>query len=299
MKRFVSRKIIKVERYKIIGACLFGFVVILLGINYFTNMFVKKISIDKVQDFFTVSILGESLKDKDDLWYRNIWGLDLKKEEYVFNNNINLSNLMDSPIVYIYNTFQTDKYKNNYYNSYNINPVITQASLILQEFLKKEGISSLVEDSSVAKVLNDNAIPYTNSYKGSRILMEQAKNNNNSLKYFFDIQLSDYERSITTVDNDGVSYAKVLFVVGTDNFNYLENQVFANKLNEILERENKLLTRGVSLRGGSGYQGVYNQDYNSKVLLIQVGGKENTIDEVNRTMRVLAKTIKEYIKEDI
>lgn len=299
MKRFVSRKIIKVERYKIIGACLFGFVAILLGINYFTNMFVKKISIDKVQDFFTVSILGESLKDKDDLWYRNIWGLDLKKEEYVFNNNINLSNLMDSPIVYIYNTFQTDKYKNNYYNSYNINPVITQASLILQEFLKKEGISSLVEDSSVAKVLNDNAIPYTNSYKGSRILMEQAKNNNNSLKYFFDIQLSDYERSITTVDNDGVSYAKVLFVVGTDNFNYLENQVFANKLNEILERENKLLTRGVSLRGGSGYQGVYNQDYNSKVLLIQVGGKENTIDEVNRTMRVLAKTIKEYIKEDI
>lgn len=298
MKRFVSRKVIKIERYKLLWVCLVGFLVLLFSINFLTNIVVKKIASEKIQNFFTVNILGEALRGSNNLWYKSIWGLDLKKEEPVFNNT-NLNSLIDNPIVYIYNTFQTDKYKNNYYNSYNINPVITQASLILQELLKKEGINSLVEESSVAKVLSDNEIPYTNSYKGSRILMEKAKSNNNSLKYFLDMQLSDYEKSVTTVDIDGVSYAKILFVVGTDNFNYGENQVFANKLNEILERENKLLTRGVSLRGGSGYQGVYNQDYSSRVLLIQVGGKENTIDEVNRTLMVLAKVIKEYVREDI
>lgn len=298
MKRFVSRKVIKIERYKLLWVCLVGFLVLLFSINFLTNIVVKKIASEKIQNFFTVNILGEALRGSDNLWYKSIWGWDLKEEEPVFSNT-NLNSLIDNPIVYIYNTFQTDKYKNNYYNSYNINPVITQASLILQELLKKEGISSLVEESSVAKVLSDNEIPYTNSYKGSRILMEKAKSNNNSLKYFLDMQLSDYEKSVTTVDIDGVSYAKILFVVGTDNFNYGENQVFANKLNEILERENKLLTRGVSLRGGSGYQGVYNQDYSSRVLLIQVGGKENTIDEVNRTLMVLAKVIKEYVREDI
>lgn len=298
MKRFVSRKVIKIERYKLLWVCLVGFLVLLFSINFLTNIVVKKIASEKIQNFFTVNTFGEALRGSDNLWYKSIWGWDLKKEEPVFNNT-NLNSLIDNPIVYIYNTFQTDKYKNNYYNSYNINPVITQASLILQELLKKEGINSLVEESSVAKVLSDNEIPYTNSYKGSRILMEKAKSNNNSLKYFLDMQLSDYEKSVTTVDIDGVSYAKILFVVGTDNFNYGENQVFANKLNEILERENKLLTRGVSLRGGSGYQGVYNQDYSSRVLLIQVGGKENTIDEVNRTLMVLAKVIKEYVREDI
>lgn len=34
--------------------------------------------------------------------------------------------------VYLYNTFQTDQYKNTYFSSYSINSYVTQASLILK-----------------------------------------------------------------------------------------------------------------------------------------------------------------------
>ena len=44
-----------------------------------------------------------------------------------------------------------------------------------------------------------------------------------------------------------------------------------------------------------GYQGIYNQDFSDKVMLIQVGGKENTIDEVNRTLEILAEVLSEYM----
>ena len=115
---------------------------------------------------------------------------------------------------------------------------------------------------------------------------------------FFDLQVSDYEREATTVEIDGENYAKILFVVGTDNGTYLENQEFATELNGILESINPALSRGVSLRGGVGYQGIYNQDFSSKVLLIQVGGINNTIDEVNRSMKILAEVIATYKEEN-
>ena len=37
------------------------------------------------------------------------------------------------------------QYKNNYVNLYNVTPVATQASLILQEYLENNGIFSIVE----------------------------------------------------------------------------------------------------------------------------------------------------------
>ena len=132
---------------------------------------------------------------------------------------------------------------------------------------------------------------------------ERAKSTAGSKNYpdlemFFDLQVSDYEREATTVEIDGENYAKILFVVGTDNGTYLENQEFATELNGILESINPALSRGVSLRGGVGYQGIYNQDFSSKVLLIQVGGINNTIDEVNRSMKILAEVIATYKEEN-
>lgn len=250
-----------------------------------------------MQHVLVSNSVGNNSYDFESLFYNNTFGLKFSSSVQV-SNNANLQEVIDdNPLIYIYNTFQTDKYKSNYYNSYNINSVITQADLILQEYLKLEGINAMVELESVAKVLKDNNIMYANSYKGSRILLENAKKDNSTLKYFLDIQMSDYERSVTTISIDDISYAKILFVVGTDNINYETNQRLANLLNEILLKENKEISRGVSLRGGSGYQGVYNQDFDVNALLIQVGGKENSIDEVNRTMRILAKVLKKYMEE--
>ncbi len=303
MKKFIARKKIKVPRYKIyyfLLACSVFFVFIL-------NIFVSLVLKSDMGNTFLQLLASNSLGGIINTWdnasyvYQNAFGLDKQKEETVSNNYDSIENVVveeNKDIVYIYNTFQTDKYKSNYFNSYSVSSYVTQASFMLKEYLSSFNIGSIVEEESVVKVLKKQNIMYSNTYAASRILMEEASNNHPDLEMFFDLQVSDYEREATTVEINGENYAKILFVVGTDNGTYLENQEFATELNGILESINPALSRGVSLRGGVGYQGIYNQDFSSKVLLIQVGGINNTIDEVNRSMKILAEVIATYKEEN-
>ena len=48
---------------------------------------------------------------------------------------------------------------------------------------------------------------------------------------------------------------------------------------------------------GAGVDGVYNQDLNSNVILIEIGGNENNIEEVNNTLDIVASVIGEYLNE--
>lgn len=303
MKKFIARKKIKVPRYKIyyfLLACSVFFVFIL-------NIFVSLVLKSDMGNTFLQLLASNSLGGIINTWdnasyvYQNAFGLDKQKEETVSNNYDSIENVVveeNKDIVYIYNTFQTDKYKSNYFNSYSVSSYVTQASFMLKEYLSSFNIGSIVEEESIVKVLKEQNIMYSNTYAASRILMEEASKNYPDLEMFFDLQVSDYEREATTVEINGENYAKILFVVGTDNGTYLENQEFATELNGILESINPALSRGVSLRGGVGYQGVYNQDFSSKVLLIQVGGINNTIDEVNRSMKILAEVIATYKEEN-
>lgn len=303
MKKFIARKKIKVPRYKIyyfLLACSVFFVFIL-------NIFVSLVLKSDMGNTFLQLLASNSLGGIINTWdnasyvYQNVFGLDKQKEETVSNNYDSIENVVveeNKDIVYIYNTFQTDKYRSNYFNSYSVSSYVTQASFMLKEYLSSFNIGSIVEEESVVKVLKEQNIMYSNTYAASRILMEEAGKNHPDLEMFFDLQVSDYEREATTVEIDGENYAKILFVVGTDNGTYLENQEFATELNGILESINPALSRGVSLRGGVGYQGIYNQDFSSKVLLIQVGGINNTIDEVNRSMKILAEVIATYKEEN-
>lgn len=303
MKKFIARKKIKVPRYKIyyfLLACSVFFVFIL-------NIFVSLVLKSDMGNTFLQLLASNSLGGIINTWdnasyvYQNVFGLDKQKEETVSNNYDSIENVVveeNKDIVYIYNTFQTDKYRSNYFNSYSVSSYVTQASFMLKEYLSSFNIGSIVEEESVVKVLKEQNIMYSNTYAASRILMEEASKNHPDLEMFFDLQVSDYEREATTVEIDGENYAKILFVVGTDNGTYLENQEFATELNGILESINPALSRGVSLRGGVGYQGIYNQDFSSKVLLIQVGGINNTIDEVNRSMKILAEVIATYKEEN-
>ena len=63
--------------------------------------------------------------------------------------------------------------------------------------------------------------------------------------------------------------------------------------------EEPTLDRGVLKKSGKGVNGIYNQDFNSNTMLIEVGGQYNNIIEVNNTLKVFAKVLSKYIKEDI
>lgn len=211
---------------------------------------------------------------------------EIKKEVEVDNK----------PLVYIFNTHQTEGYKSNFLESFNINNTVYLASHILGEYLHNLGIGVIVEKNSIVDILNTNGWKYGSSYKASRILLEQAYKENPSLIFFIDLHRdsASYERTVTEIE--GKKYAKVMFVVGKKYESYENNLKLAKKLNEKLKKVDPSLSRGVLEKGGKGSNGIYNQDFNANTILIEVGGQYNYIEEVNNTLKVMADIIYDYLK---
>ena len=44
---------------------------------------------------------------------------------------------------------------------------------------------------------------------------------------------------------------------------------------------------------------IFNHDLSSHAILLEVGGVDNTIEEVNNTLEVIANVLKEYINEEL
>lgn len=206
---------------------------------------------------------------------------------------------IEEPLIYLYNSHQLEGYYSDYLESYNITPTVMFASYILREKLNDLNLKTIVETRSVKEVLNENNWNYAYSYEASKILMQKAKEENPSLNYFIDIHRDSSKKDKTTAQIDGKSYAKILFVIGKDHENYQKNLDFATNINSKIINFNDTLSRGVYVKGGIGVNGIYNQDFNPNTILIEVGGVDNTIEEVTNSLSILSKVIFESIGENI
>lgn len=207
-------------------------------------------------------------------------------------------NTNSKPKVYIFNTHQTEGYNSNFLEAFNINNTVYLASHILGEYLSDLGVATVVEENSIVDVLNTNGWKYGYSYKASRILLENAYKKNPSLDFFIDLHrdAASYDRTVTEID--GKKYAKILFVVGLEHENYEPNLQLAKTLNERIKKIAPTLSRGVLEKKGPGVNGKYNQDFNKNTILIEVGGQYNYIEEVNNTLKIIAKVIYEYLEDE-
>ena len=203
----------------------------------------------------------------------------------------------NTPLVYIFNTHQTEGYKSNLLESFNINNTVYLASHILGEYLNDLGVGVVVEENSIVDVLNANGWKYGRSYKASRVLMEEAYKNNPTLNFFIDLHRDSASYERTFIEIEGVGYAKVLFVVGLEHDGYVANLELAKKLNEKIKIKYPGLSRGVLEKKGAGVNGIYNQDFNKNTILIEVGGQYNYIEEVNNTLKIISQVIYEYLNE--
>lgn len=203
-----------------------------------------------------------------------------------------------NPIIYIYNTHQSEEYTSNNLSPHNIKPTVLVASYMLQENLKKEGITSIVEESNISELLRINNWNYASSYRITKMLLEQAKKDNPSLKYYIDLHRDSISKDKTTITIGDKNYAKVLFLLGLENPNYKENQKVISRLNTIINEKYPGLSKGIYEKGGSGVNGVYNQDFSINCILIEVGGVDNSIDEVSNTIDAISYMLKTYIGEE-
>ena len=256
------------------------------GFSYFHKMMMKLLNIDLASPLTFLN------RDYKGLTSNEV--VKLKKNE----TNKKIETKKENPTIYIYNTHQTEEYKPTSFLEYSVNPNVLMASYILEEQLSNKGNVVLVEEESVSKLRTTLGLNYAGSYKVTRSMMENAKKNNPTLKYYIDLHRDSLTHDKTTLTVDGKSYAKILFIVGLENSNYQENLDFTNKISDLLNQKGKGLSKGIYKKEGPLVNGVYNQDFSNRVILIELGGNENTIDEVYRSLIVLGEVLDEVIKND-
>lgn len=209
----------------------------------------------------------------------------------MLNNHENAS----EPLVYIYNTHDMEAYSSSLVESYNVRYNVKMASYILSDYLSDLNIPSYVEENSTTELVNTMEI-YENNYEASRDLIEKRQKEYPSIKYFIDIHRDAMdEQESTKVEVDGKEYAVLMFVIGEENPNYQENLALAEAINAKLDPR---LTKGIIKKSGEGVNGVYNQDISKNTILVEVGSEENTIEEVDNSLEVLARVLMEVINSN-
>ena len=201
------------------------------------------------------------------------------------------------PLIYLYNSHQTEEYKASTYAEFSVNPTVIMNNYILEDIFNKNGYKTIVEENSIKEILNNNNWNYTYSYKASRQLLENSIIKYPSLKYFIDIHRDSLPHDKTTVNINNKDYAKVIFLIGLENPKYQENLEFTEKINNKINELYPGLSKGIYKKGGPGVNGVYNQDFSPYTILIEIGGYENTTNEVLNTTIAFSKCFMEVINE--
>ena len=286
-KRFKGKR--KFRKLKVLSFILVGFVSFLVTVNVLRKKVTQVLDPSNYIDYllktgFNNQISKSILKSP----------LDIENISLVNNEEEVKSN---EPLIYIYNTHDEEAYYNSYLNPYNIVPDVKLASYYFQERLKDLGIESVVEKRKIKDVLDKNGWNYRYSYNASRVYLEEVSKNNPSIEYFIDLHRDSVGKDKTTTVINGKSYAKVMFLVGLEHENYQKNLDLATRLNELISQFDSTLSRGIYQKEGPGVNGIYNQDFSSKAILIEVGGQYNTIEEVANTIEVIAKVLKDYLGE--
>lgn len=208
----------------------------------------------------------------------------------IVDNNVKFDN--SKPIIYIYNTHDTEKYSVPFISDYSVTPTVKMVSYIFKEHLNNEGISVLVENKKIKDYLTKHKLNYYGCYDASRSYIKQASKNND-FKILIDLHRDSVKYKQTLYTKDNKKYAKVMFVVTTKHKSYKKNLKFAEYLNSKLNQDYKGLSRGIYKRSDV----IFNQDLNDNAILIELGGVDNQIEELNNTLEILSKIIKEYLGE--
>lgn len=281
MNRFDTRNIKnKAIKYLIVLLIIFSYYFILKNTNFLD------IIKEKIENKYNNSKINIE-KLKTEIVYKSLNKIvDLTDINISKNISLNSNNL-----VYIYNTHDTEKYTLPFTSDYSIIPNVTLVSKMLKEYLKSYNIDSYIEISKTKDYLKKNKLKYSDSYEASRYYLE--KNLNKNYKLIIDIHRDSLRHKYTLYEKDNKKYARILFIIGSSNKNYKKNKEVAENLNNRLNSKYKGISRGVTIREDTAY----NQDLNERIILVKIGGIDNTLEELNNTIEVFSKVINDYIKE--
>ncbi|CAG9619378.1 stage II sporulation protein P [Sutcliffiella rhizosphaerae] len=171
---------------------------------------------------------------------------------------------------------------------------VTRLGKKLQEELSTHGIGSDLDTTDTALGLQDRGWTYGRSYDITRPIVEEAMAGNQEINYLIDIHRDSRRKEDTTVEINGEQVARLYFVIGKKNPNFEKNQQLADEIHERLEEKYPGLSRGVfAPKAVETRNGLYNQDLSPNSMLLEVGGVDNTFEEMNRTIEIFAEVFSE------
>lgn len=111
-----------------------------------------------------------------------------------------------------------------------------------------------------------------------------------------DVHRDSAGKKVTTLTAGENSYAKIALVVGAEHANYKSNLTYAEKLHTTLNSLVPGISRGVMKKEGEGVDGIYNQDLSPQMVLVELGGIDNTEEELTRTISVLSEAVAKVLE---
>lgn len=185
--------------------------------------------------------------------------------------------------VYIYNTHNKEEYQTNIYG---ITPTVVDVSNMIQNKLLEYYVYSYVEKMDVVGEMKKRNLEYYDTYDISRNNIINIRKKYPSINYIFDIHRDSVTNDLSRVEIDNKSYAKIMFLIGKKNSNYKKNEKNVQIMKDYINEKYPNI-----LRNNYYNNYIFNQDIVENAFLIEVGGVDNTIEELYNTSCVLAEAI--------
>ncbi|PYF07215.1 stage II sporulation protein P [Ureibacillus chungkukjangi] len=193
----------------------------------------------------------------------------------------------ESFLPYLKNTFRPEEAYHSVVN-------ITLVGKMLARALESNGVGTKVDTSDIVQLLETNNLDYVSSYDLSGEIVSAAQSENKDLAYFIDVHRDSLRKENTSIEINGLKYARLLFVVGTGHPDYEKNLAFANELQTMLDTLYPGLSKGILQKSSSQGNGVYNQDLSPNSIILEIGGVDNTVEELNRSTEAFAEVLSEF-----
>lgn len=183
--------------------------------------------------------------------------------------------------IHIYNTHQGEEY-----DGYNV----VLGANYLKDCLSSQGYQCDVESNDFEGYKAVHNIAYNKSYSVSKMYLEQSIQSNGGYDIIIDFHRDSISKELSTINHNGKSYAKIMFVVGKSSGKFDAVNQLSQQLSDIANSIVPKISRGVYVK-----QSHYNQGTSDNMVLIEVGAQSNTKEEIQATVEVIASAIGKYL----
>lgn len=184
--------------------------------------------------------------------------------------------------IYIYNTHQSEAYEEK--------ETVMDAAALLGDQLQKKGFDVVLETNSISAYAIELGYTYDQYYLVSNQFLNDALVNYGGFDLIIDLHRDSIPKEASYYEENGVRYAKMMFVVG--GLGNHVNEITANSttLTDIMNQSHNGIMRNVMTK-----EAYYNQNVHQNMVLIELGGDVNPFDEVKQSIQVLAEGIEQFL----